>query len=70
MSDQDKGGRVFLVVDGKVYEGTHSDRMWICADCARRWICADWCEPSTLACVMDPRMSDKVWKLKPDGKVT
>lgn len=22
MSDQDKGGRAFLVVDGKVYEGT------------------------------------------------
>lgn len=68
MSDQDKGGRAFLVVDGKVYEGTHSDRMWICADCDRRP--NGWCEPSTLACVMDPRMSDKVWKLKPDGKVT
>lgn len=68
MSDQNKGGRAFLVIDGKVYEGIHSDRMWICADCDRN---PDrLCVSSTTACTSDLRMWDKVWKLKPDGKVT
>lgn len=68
MSAKDEGGRAFLVIDGKVYEGRTGDDLWACNQCDRNP--KGLCGPSTTACTSDPRMRDKVWKLKIDGKVT